>query len=238
MKERPNQHALTNNFEFDALREAENYRHALVKEFSPNLHGNVIEIGSGIGQITQLLSKLPQVKFLQAIEPDPLFCGEFRKNLPTQPLIEGIVEHVDHKIDWNAIISINVLEHIRDDQDELKYYHKLLKKEKGTVNLFVPARQEIYAPIDKDFGHHRRYTKPELRNKLETAGFVVERLHYFNFVGYVAWWLNFCVLKKRKFETGSVRFYDRVIFPCVYALESRIAFPPVGQSLVAVARAR
>src|SRR4051812_14224372 len=197
-----------------------------MREFSPSLKGRVIEVGAGIGQMTELMSKLRDVTFLQPIEPDVEFCKEFRNQHASLPLLEGTVENLEPNSHWNAIISINVLEHIRDDQDELKRYHHLLQKEQGTVNLFVPARQEIYAPIDKDFGHHRRYTKAELKTKLETAGFTVKRLHYFNCVGYFAWWLNFCVLKKRKFEIGSVRFYDRVVFPCVYGLESRIMFPP------------
>ena len=49
MSERPNEHARTANFEFAALRAAENYRRALVREFTPHLRGRVIEIGAGIG---------------------------------------------------------------------------------------------------------------------------------------------------------------------------------------------
>ena len=40
------------NFEFSALSEARNYRAALIKEFAPVLTGNVLEVGAGIGQIT------------------------------------------------------------------------------------------------------------------------------------------------------------------------------------------
>ena len=237
-KERPNEAAATAHFEFDALREASNYRRALVQEFSPFLQGRVIEIGSGIGQITEALRVLPEIKFLQSIEPDAGFCAQFKKNLPGQPLIEGTIENVEQGMNWSAILSINVLEHIRDDEGELRRYHQLLQREKGTINLFVPARQEIYAPIDKDFGHHRRYAKPELKRKLEEAGFEIVRLRYFNFVGYFAWWATFCVLKKRAFDVGSVRLYDKVIFPCVYGFERNILAPPFGQSLLAVARAK
>src|SRR5262249_38228428 len=102
--------------------------------------------------------------------------------------------------------------------------------------LFVPARPEIYGPIDRDFGHFRRYTAPELQAKLVRAGFAIHRLNYFNFTGYFAWWLSFCVLKKRRFAAGNVRFYDRAVFPIVHALESKLLRPPFGQSLLAVAR--
>jgi hypothetical protein len=104
--------------------------------------------------------------------------------------------------------------------------------------LFVPARPEIYAPIDKDFGHFRRYTRGELRKQMQQAGFELVRLEYFNAVGYLAWWLNFCVLRKRHFEVGKVMAYDRFIFPLVHWWESRIMRPILGQSLLVVGRAK
>lgn len=237
MKERPNEAAATDNFEFAALGQASNYREALIREFSSSLSGRVIEIGSGIGQITDSLRALPAVTQLQAVEPDPEFCASFRRALPDLPLIQGTIEDLPPGADWNAILSINVLEHIRDDEGELRRYHKLLQKQKGLLNLFVPARPEIYARIDRDFGHHRRYTKPELKRKLRDAGFEIVRLRYYNILGYFAWWATFCLLRKRHFDARSVRFFDRVIFPCVYAVETKILPPPFGQSLLAVARA-
>jgi hypothetical protein len=77
-----------------------------------------------------------------------------------------------------------------------------------------------------------------LRQKLERAGFQILRLRYYNCVGYFAWWLNFCVFKKRGFDPSSVRLFDRLIFPPVHGFESRICPPPFGQSLLAIARAR
>jgi hypothetical protein len=101
----------------------------------------------------------------------------------------------------------------------------------------VPARPEIYSPIDRDFGHFRRYVRAELTGKLQTAGFRVLRLHYFNLIGYLAWWWTFRVLKQRSFNLGSVRLFDRGIFPVSSFLERRVMRPPIGQSLVAIAEA-
>ena len=225
------------DFEFTALREAQNYRRALVTAFKKQLHGRVIEIGAGIGQMTQEFRRLPDVELLQSVEPDPAFYTEFKKSLPGQPLVEGTIRDVKGD-EWNAIVSINVLEHIGEDEAELAMYAQLLRKRKGTLNLFVPARPEIYAPIDKDFGHFRRYTKRELISKLEKAGFEVEHIRYYNIVGYLAWWWKFCVLKNRNFKVAEVRLYDRVIFPIVNFLEWHICRPPIGQSLLVIARAK
>ena len=235
MTERPNEQAASANFEFDALSAANNYRRTLVREFTPHLRGRIIEIGAGIGQITALLRQLPAVEHLLSIEPDADFCRKFRNSFPDQPLIEGTIDSISDPKPWKAILSINVLEHIREDERDLSAYRKLLRAEGGRLCLFVPARQEIYGEIDADFGHHRRYSKPELKRKLETAGFEILRLNYFNCVGYFLWWLSFCVFKQRKFNVDSVRLFDRFIFPCVHAFESRVCWPPFGQSLIAVA---
>ena len=234
----PNAAASTEDFEFQALQEARNYRAALIGEFRPFLHGGVIEVGAGIGQITRHLLGLPEIRRLVSVEPDAQFCGQHRADFPGHELLEGAIEAVPPGLPWEAILSINVLEHIEHDEAELAKYAALLHAQKGAFCVLVPARPEIYAPIDRDFGHFRRYTRPELRRKLEAAGFEIVRLDYFNFVGYFAWWLNFCVLKKRDFEREKVRFYDRVIFPAAHFLEAHVLRPPFGQSLLAVARAR
>ena len=238
LDERPNTAASTEDFEFTALQEARNYRRALLDDFSPWLKGRVIEVGAGIGQITGGLRGIPAITELLCVEPDAGFCRTFARLNPAQQLIEGTLDKVSAEPAWDAILSINVLEHIRDDSHELRACRERLRPGHGCLCLFVPARPEIYAPIDLDFGHHRRYTRPELQAKLEVAGFDIVSLRYFNCVGYFAWWFNFRLLGKRHFDVASVRAFDRVVFPWVHQLETRLVPPPFGQSLMAVARAR
>lgn len=228
----------SSDFEFAALDEAKNYRAALMREFNAQLRGNVLEVGAGIGHITAELRRMPQIEKLLSIEPDAALCDELRDRLPDQDLLQGTVRDLQSQINWNAIVSINVLEHIEFDREELAAYYRLLMPSHGALCLFVPARAEIYAPIDKDFGHFRRYSKPELLAKLNEAGFRSVRLRYFNFVGYFAWWMNFRVLKKRSFDVAAVRVFDRAIFPIVHGFESHVCRPPIGQSIIAIAVAR
>jgi len=233
----PNAAAATEDFEFLALSEARNYPRALVNEFEQALRGSVIEIGAGIGQMTTLIKPLPGISRLLSIEPHAAFAARFRQAHPELELIEGTIANAPAGEGWDGIVSINVLEHIQADEAELAAYRKLLAPKHGALCLFVPAGPGIYAPIDRDFGHFRRYTRAELKGKLAEAGFEVERLFYYNWAGYFAWWANFCVLKKREFEVGKVRAFDRVIFPVVHAMERSLMRPPFGQSLLAVARA-
>ena len=127
--------------------------------------------------------------------------------------------------------------HIEDDAAELRVWHRLLAPRGGCLCLFVPARPEIYAPIDRDFGHFRRYRRKDVGILLRAAGFQVERLQYFNLIGYFLWWLNFRVRRARHFNPAMVRAFDRWIFPVTHGLESRLGSPPIGQSVLAIARA-
>ncbi len=236
--DRPNELAANATFEFEALSHANNYRRVLLEEFGPHLKGRVLEIGSGIGQFTDTLLSSPAVSSLLAVEPDSSFCQSLRARMPGLDLREGVASSLPDGAGGDAILCINVLEHIGDDLEELRTFHRLLRDKKGVLCLFVPARQEIYAPLDKDFGHFRRYSKPDLKAKLEAAGFEIIRLDYFNIIGYFAWWLMFRVLGGRRFKAGSVRLFDRVIFPPMSWCERHLLRPPFGQSLLVTARAR
>jgi SAM-dependent methyltransferase len=230
----PNATASTKDFEFAALNHAANYRRALLDEFATFLRGDVAEVGAGIGQITESLIGMNAVTRVVAVEPDPEFCAEHRSKFPRHELIQGTAKDLPAGKEWDAVLSVNVLEHIGDHEGELKHYANMLQKRHGHLCLFVPARPEIFSPIDKDFGHFRRYRRKELGALLQQAGFEIRQLCYFNFVGYFAWWLNFCLLKKRHFEPAKVLLFDRAIFPLVHAVERKICRPPFGQSLLAV----
>jgi SAM-dependent methyltransferase len=235
MSAQPNATAETADFEFAALAEARNYRAALLRDFGLYLRGSVLEVGCGIGQISSELLAIPEIDRLLSIEPDEAFCAQLRARLPDHELLHGTVADLKSDSPWDAILSINVLEHIENDLEELSAYRRLLQPEGGALCLFVPARPEIYAPIDRDFGHFRRYTRPELQDKLKRAGFILRCSRYYNFVGYFLWWLNFRILKKRTFDVAAVRLFDRVAFPLIHGFEAHICSPPIGQSLMAVA---
>jgi SAM-dependent methyltransferase len=228
----------TEDFEFAALRQANNYRQAVFNEFAPALIGHVLEIGCGIGQMTELLRWHPAISHLLCIEPNPEFCSEHRKEFPEIELLPGTIDNLPTGTAWDTIVSVNVLEHIDADDRELHRYSELLKERHGRLCLIVPARPEIYAPIDRRFGHFRRYTKRSLREKLAGAGFHIERLVYFNFPGYFAWWGSFRLLRRQRFNPKQVRLFDLIVFPVINWCETRLFRPPVGQSIVAIALAR
>ena len=224
-------------FEFEALGAAKNYRKTILQRFSPFLRGTVIEIGSGVGQFSRLLGRADNVSALHCVEPDERYHESLRCAAEGCVIHAGTIHDVPRDIAPAAIVSINVLEHIENDEEELVEYARRLAPERGHFCVFTPAGPGLYAPIDRRFGHFRRYSRKGLVKKLEQAGFDVVDARYFNFVGYFLWWLEFCIIQKAQFNVRKVAVFDRYCFPVIAAIE-RLCPPPLGQSVMVVARAR
>jgi SAM-dependent methyltransferase len=224
------------DFEFEALRHAVHYRAAIAGEFRGALRGRVLEVGAGIGQMTETFLAEPAIREVVAVEPDPRFVERFREKLPEQRIVAGSTADLAAVEVFDAAVMINVLEHIEADVEELARIARHLRPGSGHVCILVPVRPELYAPIDRAFGHFRRYTRRTLGDALRQAGYAVERMHYLNAVGYLAWGVRFRLLGATTFKPHEVAFFDNWIFPPTNWFERTICRPFVGQSLVAIGR--
>jgi len=166
------------DFEFSALSEARNYRKAIIEQFANFLTGRVLEIGTGVGQITESLQTINSINELVGIEPDPDFSNLFKAHLPAVQLYPGTIQDLHQDESFDGIVMVNVLEHIEDDAGQLLRLHKHLKARSGYLCIFVPARNEIYSELDLIFGHFRRYHKSQLRQKLLKSGFEIKHIKY------------------------------------------------------------
>jgi SAM-dependent methyltransferase len=220
-----------NEFEFGPLSEARNYRQAILSVFGPYARGDTLEVGCGVGQFTRDLRDYARDARVSGLEPDAAFHAKFTEANPDIPLLKGTARDIGGQ--WDCIVCVNVLEHIKDDEGEVKLYHQMLRKG-GNLCIFVPARQEIYAPVDAKFGHFRRYSRSQLRRCLEAGGFRIVRLEYFNPVGYLTWFLACKVLKRESFSLASIKLFDRWILPGSLLL-GRLLGNPIGQSVIVVA---
>jgi SAM-dependent methyltransferase len=81
---------------------------------------------------------------------------------------------------FDLLIASDSLEHLEFDEKALKNWHSVLKPG-GKLMVFVPAYMLLWSEHDVVNHHFRRYTKTELKNKLQQAGFTVKRSGYWNF---------------------------------------------------------
>ncbi len=89
---------------------------------------------------------------------------------------------------FDATVSANLLEHVRDDLGALREVHRVLRPG-GRAAIAVPAGPGLYDYYDAFLGHQRRYGRGELAQKARAAGFRVVREAFIGSLLYPAFWL-------------------------------------------------
>jgi SAM-dependent methyltransferase len=225
-------------YELSAMALARNFYDWLGRTFGPHLRGTVVEHGAGTGLMSERVRARHSGPLI-LVEPEAALQELLRSRLggPETEIFGGTIEAMqqergDAAVD--AILSVNVLEHVPDDVGCLHAMAGLLKPG-GALCLYVPARPELFGSLDDLFTHCRRYDRGDLVGKIEAAGLRVERADYRNLIGAAGWWFTGKVLRRRLLDFGVVRFYDRFVFPPTSQIEDRFP-PPYGQNLLVIAR--
>ncbi|MDI6787835.1 MAG: class I SAM-dependent methyltransferase [Planctomycetota bacterium] len=218
----------------DYMDKAKNYNQWLFSVGQPYLKGEVLEVGCGIGTLTDLLLKVTET--VTCIDTIPEYITEVQKRLPVKNAFVGDITDLNtfwkDKL-YDGIFCSNVLEHIPDDELALRNMHKILKKD-GYLILIVPAHQFLHNSLDRGVDHKRRYSVSSLRTKCQNAGFSVVRAKYMNITGTFGWFLNGNILRRNVISGGHMNLYDKVV-PFFRFLES-ICSPPFGLSVAVVLR--
>ncbi len=244
--------AVEKNFEFkevdqegqdtlDVIAEADKFNRWMYKTVSKSFSGRVLEIGSGIGNISQLVLQDYQDVYLTDIRDN--YCERLKEKFGDNPALGAILKMdlTDPEFElkfkdllgtFDTIFALNVVEHIKDDRLALENCYKLLRKG-GRVVILVPAYQSLYNKFDKELEHYRRYTKKSLK-KLISEKFSIERATYFNFIGIFGWWFSGSVLKKKTIPKGQMKLYNKLV--PVFRVIDICTFKSMGLSTIVVGR--
>ena len=211
--------------------------HAWIRdEFAHAVRGDVAEVGAGDGAFSELLLQL-HPRTLALFEPCTAMFERQPLRVGSDPRVRRenrvFAERARDVPEFDTVVYVNVLEHIDDDRAELRLMHRALRPG-GRICVFVPALRWLMSDHDRAIGHVRRYERAELHDKVRDAGFEIERLHFFDSAGTLAWWLCMRILKL-PLRGGSVDVYDRAVVPVLRAIESKVR-PPLGKNLLLVAR--
>lgn len=222
----------------ESIAAATQFNEWMYEVISPRLTGNILEIGSGIGNISTHFFKKGQKLTVSDIREH--YCEHLKAHFKNEPLLGGVL-HLDlvhpdfdrvyqaHLGRYDGAFALNVVEHIQDDALAIANCKKLLKKG-GRLVILVPAYQALYNSFDHALEHYRRYNKASLENIFKNNHLQVVHSQYFNLAAIAGWWFSGTVLKKEVIPTGQMRLYNALV--PIFKILDKMILNRIGISVI------
>jgi SAM-dependent methyltransferase len=194
-----------------------------------SLDDAILDFGAGTGVLARPLAG--NGYRVSCMEPDP----DLRARLKQAGLGVHARLHEIRPESFDFIYTVNVLDHIRDDDVVVAALGTRLKPG-GVLLVYVPAFPLLYSSMDRKVGHVRRYRHDRLVGVLRAAGLRVEFTSHQDCLGFFAGLL----FKLMGNDSGTLDrralvAYDRYVFPMSRRLD-RLAGFFFGKNLLAVGR--
>jgi len=222
--------------ELELFKHAHHWKEYYAKCFKHLLKGDVLEVGAGIGETTHFLCDGTQKSWV-CLEPDGKLANviQLKKDQGYLPSFIEVktdtLEGMEVTRRFDAIIYIDVIEHIENDSAELQKASTFLKLG-GKIIILVPAHNYLYSEFDKSIGHFRRYNKKMLTNAVPRELKKVD-LHYLDTVGLFASLVNKWFLKQDYPTLKQIKFWDNYIIS-VSKMIDPILFNSVGKTVIGI----
>lgn len=217
----------------ESMNQAVWYNKWTLQKFEKFIHGEILEVGCGIGNFTNSLINYGDV---WSIDISKEYVLKTKKLIGNRVNVGfGDIEKRKYFFGsqkFDSIICLNVLEHIQNDRATLKNMYDLLK-DGGKLILLVPAHNFLYGEIDRSIGHFRRYEEGVLINMLEGLKFNIIISRKINFIGALGWYFAGKILKNRSVKVRYVRIFN-FFAPFILRFEDLIE-PLFGTSILIVA---
>lgn len=225
----------------DILSEANHFNQWMFETIKDYVKGSVIEIGSGIGNISEYILKNFDEVFLT--DYDLKYCDLLTKKFGSHKNLKGVAQMdlVDPDFDtkysslfnsFDTLIVLNVIEHIKDDSLAIQNCKKLLRHNANLIVL-VPAYQWLYNRLDTNLGHFKRYSRAGLRDVVK-KNFEIVRVFNFNIGAVPGWFFSGRILRKETIPSGQVSLVNKIV--PVLKMADKIVGNKVGLSVIAVGR--
>jgi SAM-dependent methyltransferase len=218
--------------ELDVFAHAQRWKRYWASRIRRWITGDVLEVGAGLGVNTATLQNDAVTSWL-CLEPDARLAARLQsavRALPACSTAVGTIHSVAGRR-FDAVLYIDVLEHIEDDSGELAGAFSLLKPE-GHVVVLSPAHQFLFSDFDAAIGHYRRYNKRTLR-ACTPPGSRMVAMFYLDCLGMAASLANRLLLKQSNPTVAQIQTWDTYIIPCSRALDPLTGFS-LGKTIVGV----
>jgi SAM-dependent methyltransferase len=159
-------------------------RRAILEEFLRQIIQNpkskiqnpkILDVGCGTGANLEMLAQFGEAEGVDVSDDALEFCKQ--KGLKAHKGFAEKLPFADESFD--LVTALDVVEHLDDDVAGLKEMRRVLKSG-GKTLIFVPAFMWLWGVQDDVSNHRIRYTKKQIIERLEKAGFAVERATYAN----------------------------------------------------------
>tara|TARA_B100000242_G_scaffold129850_1_gene91796 strand:- start:1194 stop:1877 length:684 start_codon:yes stop_codon:yes gene_type:complete len=190
----------------ESISVAENYNKYVADLFFSNIDKteNILDFGAGYGLITEKFKKKGYK--ISAVEINKTALEKLNdKNIDSYNLIEKVPKSI------NCIISLNVLEHIEDDDKYIKKFYNHLPQD-GKLILYLPSSNLIWTELDDMVNHKRRYSKSGIVELLNSNSFEIEKIFFVDFIGWIVLFFLKMFRVKLDFDKRKIKFYDKFIF--------------------------
>jgi SAM-dependent methyltransferase len=137
------------------------------------------EVGCGTGFVLAgIRETFPGTRLVGSdIFTDGLAFAKAR--LPGVDLYQMDARRIPYECEFDVVGAFDVLEHLVEDNTALTQMFNAARPGGGLL-VTVPQQRYLWSASDEQAMHQRRYSRAELRRKVESAGFQIERITSFN----------------------------------------------------------
>lgn len=217
----------------EVIRQSKRFNRWMFSQLKPFVNGRILEIGSGIGNISKFLVA-SNVNFQMSDVRDQ-YIDFLKSKFPENSTLKIDLVHPEFEVvykdlltSYDLVFALNVVEHIENDRLALQNMQRLLKPG-GQLFILVPAYNSLYNALDLALQHYRRYTISSL-TKICPNNMAVVKSWYFNLGGILGWFLVGRVLKKELIPGKSMRIYN--FLTPIFKLLDLITFRKIGLSVI------
>jgi 2-polyprenyl-3-methyl-5-hydroxy-6-metoxy-1,4-benzoquinol methylase len=191
-----------------------NYCLKFIKKY---LKGDILEVGAGCGSFTKnyLNKSINSVTLTELDKKNILdLKKKFKKNTNIK-ILNKTIEEVNEKFD--SIIYLHVLEHIKNDEQEILNATKRLNKN-GFLIIMVPAHQKIYSNLDRAVGHFRRYEIEFFNKNFKSLKKI--NVKFLDTMGYFLYLFNKFFFKKEVYPSKfKIFIWDKIFTPLTVIID-------------------
>jgi ubiquinone/menaquinone biosynthesis C-methylase UbiE len=159
-------------------------RRRLVADFLKNIYNNkpaaILDVGCGTGETISFVKKSRRKWRVWGIDNNPTAIKYARSRGHKTIRLANAKKLPFGNNKFDAILVLDVLEHIKDPGKALLEMKRVLKP-RGKILITSPAMKYIWSRHDVGQGHVTRFNREELRELAEKAGLKTEAIRYFNF---------------------------------------------------------